>query len=72
LSKCLNVRSLSSFSETTIRVQGDGGHNDILNAVVGLVTPYFQQNILSFVGGKVRPVLEEALVHLDIRDILGL
>jgi histidinol phosphatase-like enzyme len=41
----------------------------IVNEIVGIARPYFQQDILNFVEEKMRSTLEEALVDFDIREI---
>jgi hypothetical protein len=45
---------------------------EILNAIIAVVKPYIEEDILSFIEEKMKSTLEEALVDFDIREIIDI
>ncbi|PSN46753.1 hypothetical protein C0J52_21806 [Blattella germanica] len=64
----LNVINAAKIN---IEVHGNGVADEIVNAIAGLVEPYFEQEILSFVEEKMRTTMAETLVDFDIHEIIG-
>jgi hypothetical protein len=55
-----------------VEAVGGGLPSEILNALIDLVKPYIQDDILSFIEEKMKSTLEEALVDFDIREVIDL
>jgi hypothetical protein len=68
---CLN-NCVLLISNIDVEAVGGGLPSDVLNTIIDLVKPYFEDDILSFIEDKMKSTLEEALVDFDIREILDL
>jgi hypothetical protein len=68
---CLN-NCLLLTSNIVVEAVGEGLPDNILNAIIALVKPYIEGDILNFIEEKMKSTLEEALVDFDIREIIDL
>jgi hypothetical protein len=68
---CLNNYLLLN-SDIVVQAAGGGLPSEILNAIISLVKPYIEDDVLSFIEEKMKSTLEEALVDFDIREILDM
>ncbi|KDR19912.1 hypothetical protein L798_05738 [Zootermopsis nevadensis] len=68
----LSSLNVLNAANTEVEVQGGGAQDEIVNAIIRLVKPYFEQDILNILEDKITSTLEEALIDFDIGEILGL
>jgi hypothetical protein len=59
------------FSDIAIRALGEGITTEIVNAIIALLKPFIQGDMLGFIEDKMKSTLEEALVDFDIREIFN-
>jgi hypothetical protein len=67
----LHISHVFFFSDITIRALGEGIQTEIVNAIIALLKPFIQGDILGFIGDKMKSTLEEVLVDFDIREIFS-
>ncbi|XP_069675582.1 mite allergen Der p 7-like [Periplaneta americana] len=60
-----------TVGQISIQIEGGDVEEAVVNAISGLIEPYFENDILAFMEEKMTSTLAEALEDFDIRDIIG-
>jgi hypothetical protein len=70
VSECCLNNCVLLISNIFIEAVGEGLPSDTLNAIISLVKPYIEGDILRFIEEKMKSTLEEVLVDFDIREVI--